>query len=110
MAQQDPHSYTDLEQGITEHINIDLVVDFDSKKILGGVLIRLASPTQGIFDLDTRALKVLWCRTADGREIPSELGDSNPIFGSRLRLDLPERTEEIIIEFETTDGSTALDW
>lgn len=86
------------------------MVDFESKKILGGVLIRLASPTQGIFDLDTRSLKVLWCRTGDGREIPSELGGSNPIFGSRLRLDLPERTREIIIEFETTDGSTALDW
>ena len=110
MAQQDPHSYTDLEQGITEHINLDLVVDFDSKRVLGMVRIHLTEPIEGIFDLDTRALKILSCRTAAGHDVPSELADNDPIFGSRLRLNLPERTQEITIEFETTDGSTALDW
>ncbi len=110
MARQDPHSYTDLEHGITEHIDLDLVVDFDSKRVLGSARIRLAAPTDGIFDLDTRALKILSCRTGDGREVSSDLGDNDPIFGSRLRLDLPEATREITIDFETTDGSTALDW
>ncbi len=110
MARQDPHSYADLEQGITEHIDLDLVVDFDSKRVLGSARIRLAAATDGIFDLDTRALKILSCRMGDGREAPWDLGDNDPIFGSRLRLDLPERTQEITIAFETTDGSTALDW
>ncbi|MCD4748473.1 MAG: hypothetical protein K8R59_03790, partial [Thermoanaerobaculales bacterium] len=110
MAQQDPHSYADLEQGITEYINLELVVDFDKKRILGSVRLRLAEPTQGPFDLDTRALRIASCHNGDGLEVPFDLADTDPIFGSRLRLNLPERTEEISIDFETTDGSTALDW
>lgn len=110
MARQDPHSYADLEQGITEHVNLDLVIDFDSKRILGSVRLRLTKPIQGVFDLDTRALTIGSCHTGDGLEIPRNLDDDDPIFGSRLRLDLPKRTEEITIDFETTDGSTALDW
>lgn len=110
MARQDPHSYTDLEQGITEHINLDLVVDFNTKRILGSVRLHLAEPTEGIFDLDTRALTIESCRTADAVEVSSELGGNDPIFGSRLRLDLPAGTREITIDFATTDGSTALDW
>lgn len=110
MARKDPHSYTDLEQGITEKINLDLVVDFDSKRILGSVRLFLAEPTQGPFDLDTRALKIEGCRNAKGVTVPSELGENDPIFGSRLRLDLPPDTQEITIDFATTDGSTALDW
>jgi hypothetical protein len=91
MARQDPHSYADLEQGITEHIDLDLVVDFDSKRVLGSVRIRLAAATDGIFDLDTRALKILSCRMGDGREAPWDLGDNDPIFGSRLQGSLKRR-------------------
>jgi len=110
MSRQDPHSYTDLEQGITESIELKLDIDFDRKILSGTIRLHLKAPAEGVFDLDTRALKINDCRTVEGVPIQWELGDEDEIFGQRMRLALPADTRDIEINFETTDKSTALDW
>lgn len=110
MARQDPHSYADLDQGVVDHVHLDLFVNFPERSVHGGVRLQLRDPAGGILDLDTRALRIGACRDYDGREIAYELGDNDRVLGSRLRLHLTQPTEAIEIDFETTAGSTALDW
>src|SRR6185295_19665554 len=38
------------------------------------------------------------------------LEEERPILGRRLRLDLPARTEEVVIAYETSPEATALQW
>lgn len=110
MARLDPHSFADLEQGVTEHLHLELSVDFVEKRISGRARFDLREPVQGPFDLDTRAVSVEACRTGDGVGIPFKLGERDEILGSRLRLLPPEGTRSFAIDFATTSGSTALDW
>lgn len=110
MSRQDPHSYTDLEQGIIEDISLKFDIDFDHKSILGWIKMHLKEPAEGAFDLDTRALKIHSCRTAEGNDIGWELAPEDKVFGRRLGLKLPAGTQDIEISFETTEAGTALDW
>ncbi len=106
----DPHSFADLDQGVTQSIALELNVDFVRQKISGTVRLHLAEPGSGAFDLDTRALEIAECRSGGGDAIPFELGDADPILGTRLRLQLPPGTQDIEISCATTEGATALDW
>ena len=110
MTRLDPHSYADLDQGITQSLTLMLRVDFEAKRMFGKVRLHLRQPSSGVFDLDTRALEIAGCRTGGGAEIPFELGQADPILGTRLRLQLPAGTQDIEITCATTDESTALDW
>lgn len=110
MSRKDPHSYTDLEQGVTENIQLKLLIDFDKRILHGSVRLHLAEPVGGSFDLDTRALKILSCESGEDSEISWSMGAEDPIFGQRMRLDLAPGTDDISITFETTENSTALDW
>jgi len=110
MSRQDPHSYTDLEQGVIDKIDFRLRIDFEAKKIRGNVRLHLQKAVQGDFDLDTRALNIQSCFREGGGEIAWGMGEEDEILGRRMRLMLPEDTKVIVIDFETTDASTALDW
>jgi len=110
MARRDPHSYADLDQGVIDNTHLDLFVNFAERSVHGGVRFQLREPASGILDLDTRALRIGVCRDGAGREVDHELGESDRVLGSRLRLNLPRGTEVIEIDYQTTADSTALDW
>ncbi|MCG6962120.1 MAG: M1 family metallopeptidase [Acidobacteria bacterium] len=110
MARRDPHSYADLDQGVVDHIHLDLYVNFSERSVHGGVRLQLREPAAGILDLDTRALRIGACRDGGGGEVAYEVGEPDRVLGSRLRLHLPQQTQAIEIDFQTTSGSTALDW
>jgi len=66
---RDPHSFTDLEQGRITHMNLDLNVDFGSRRVQGFAQCDLAAPASGPLDMDTRDLDIQGVTTADGAAV-----------------------------------------
>ncbi|HZM70235.1 MAG TPA: M1 family metallopeptidase [Candidatus Cryosericum sp.] len=110
MSRLDPHSYWDAGQPRTRRLRLSLSVDFSERRLSGSVVLELAAPASGPFDLDTKGLAILSVRGADGRDIPHALADEEPILGRRLRLDLPSGTREVAIEYRTSPDAVALQW
>ena len=110
MSRTDPHSYFDDSQPRARHLRLDLAVDFERRVLEGTVVIELAAPGQGSFDLDTKGLHIEGVRAPDGRPLPHHLGAEEPILGRRLRIELPAGTTEIAIAYRTSPEAAALQW
>ena len=110
MSRLDPHSFFDADQPRTQHLDLDVAVDFDRKRVTGQVMLVLDRPSSGPLDLDSRGLVITSVRTATGRPVSFERGPEERILGSRLRLLPPAGTERVIIAYETGPEATGLQW
>ena len=91
-------------------MDLELQVDFATKRIDGTAVLGLAAPASGPLDLDTRDLEILGARDEAGNDLEFELAAADPILGSRLRVFLPEGTEKFSLEFATSPAASALQW
>jgi len=107
---RDPHSFTDFDQGRVVHMDLDLTVDFSTKRLHGTATLKLAEPTSGPLDLDTRDLEVTKVTSPGGAEIPFEVADRDEVMGSRLRLALPDGCDQAIVHYATSPEASALQW
>jgi leukotriene-A4 hydrolase len=124
----DYHSYANVDQFRTTHLDLDLNVDFKFKTIAGSVTLELKrlDPRSTQLVLDTKGLMILDVTqkatdvlgaTSKGQTIwvsrPFHLEKPDPILGSALVIDLPPSkrgTESVKIDYETTEASSALQW
>ena len=49
MSRRDPHSYADLEQGRVTHVDLDLDVDFATRRLTGTARLTLAAPAVALW-------------------------------------------------------------
>ena len=110
MARLDPHSYFDADQPRTRHLDLDLAVDFERQYVAGQVTLVLGEAASGPLDLDTKGLTILSATADTGRAVPFELGEEEPILGSRLRLALPAGTRKVVLACEAGSGAVGLQW
>lgn len=110
MTLLDPHSYYDTTQPRTRHLRLNWFVDFERHQIEGSVTLELEKPSGGHFDLDTKAIAIHSARTQDGEDIAYHLGDEDEILGRRLRLEVPDGTTAITIDYKTSPEAIALQW
>jgi leukotriene-A4 hydrolase len=124
----DYHSYANVDQFRTTHLDLDLRVDFSFKTIAGSVTLELKrlDPRSTQLVLDTKDLMILDVTqkatdvlgaTAKNQTIwvsrPFHLEKPDPILGSALVIELPpskKGTESIKIDYETLESSSALQW
>ena len=124
----DYHSYANVDQFRTTHLDLNLRVDFGFKTITGSVTLELKrlDPRSTQLVLDTKDLMILDVMqkatdvlgaTAKNQTIwvsrPFHLEKPDPILGSALVIDLPpskKGTESIKIDYETLESSSALQW
>jgi aminopeptidase N len=117
----DYFSYANTDQFLTEHLVLDLNVDFDARRLQGSATLTLrkldSSATEII--LDTRDLIVSDTQLlfADGISVATEyrLGENDPIKGTPLILSLPDEAKSatefaLRLEYATSPESTALQW
>ncbi|MGD8376507.1 MAG: M1 family metallopeptidase [Acidobacteriota bacterium] len=109
MTRVDPHSYFQTEQPRTKTLALQLAVDFDRKVLSGTATLHLEGGG-GVLDLDTKRLSIRAVRNGDGAPARFELGEEEPILGSRLRIHLPHGAREVSIEYETAPDAVALQW
>jgi leukotriene-A4 hydrolase len=111
MARLDPHSYADLSQARTEHLTWTARVSFEERVLHCTARLQLAAAAAGgPFDLDTRELVIDRVTDDAGEALRFELAAAEPIFGSRLRIDLPAGATAVRISYRTSPSASALQW
>jgi leukotriene-A4 hydrolase len=124
----DYHSYANVDQFRTTHLDLDLRVDFKFKTISGSVTLQLKrlDPRATQLVLDTKDIMILDVTqkatdvlgaTAKNQTVwvsrPFRMEKPDPILGSALVIDLPpskKGSESLKIDYETTEKSAALQW
>lgn len=93
----------------TEHLSLDLTVDFDARRIRGSAVHRIANPRGArSFVLDTRDLDIDAVRI-DGSPTTWRLGDSTD-NGRPLAIDIQPGTREVRIDYSSRPNASALLW
>jgi len=107
----DMHSFAKPEDVVVNHLSLDLNVDFKLQKISGSAILKLnrVSNASVVF-LDTKALKIFKVTDSKGTPLKFELEKEVPFLGQALKISLQPNTREIIVIYETTAGSSALQW
>ena len=110
MARLDPHSYCDSDQPQVDRLDWTARVDFEGRTLQAQAILTLKQPRAGPLDLDTRDLFIDVVLDLDGRPLPFELFPTEPILGSRLRIDLPSQSSAVRIGYRTAPSASALQW
>jgi leukotriene A-4 hydrolase/aminopeptidase len=110
MARNDPHSYTDTDQGRINHADLKWDVDFDRKRLTGEATLKLKSPANGPLDLDTRDLEIEKITDDRGNALKWTLGEKDAVLGARLRIDLNGLTKAVTVAYAASPTASALQW
>ncbi|AKQ64826.1 Aminopeptidase [Myxococcus hansupus] len=110
MARLDPHSYNDSTQPETETLDWRARVDFRTQRLHAEVTHTLKEASAGPLDLDTRDLEIRDVVDTAGRPLPYILSPSEPILGSRLRIELPAGLRQFTVRYRTAPHASALQW
>jgi leukotriene-A4 hydrolase len=110
MKTQDPHSFSRPNEIVVRHIDLDLSVDFNAKRISGKADLTLEnlSESDTLF-LDTRDLTIDSV-TANGKSLEFQLADAKPILGSALSILIGKNIDHITIHYRTSPEAAALQW
>jgi len=110
MARRDPHSYNDDLQPDVESLELLARVDFSHRLLHAEATLKLAAPSEGVLDLDTRELTIESVTAEDGTPLAHVLHPVEPILGARLSIELPAGTRAVRIRYRTSPEASALQW
>ncbi|KAA1419171.1 M1 family metallopeptidase [Nocardioides humilatus] len=107
----DPHSYARPNEVVTTHLALDLTVDFEAKRLSGQATFDLdhRSPEATELVLDTWRLDVTSVTSADGTDLPHQLGEHDPILGQSLTITVGD-ADRVVVHYSTTGDARALQW
>jgi aminopeptidase N len=111
----DDHSYSNLKEIKTTHLDLELDVNFDNKTIYGvarHTMKNFGSDT-AIFDIKgIQIQKITTGKINQEREVDFVIGnmDKDSILGQPLLVSVSPKTTQINIYYQTTKQSEALDW
>lgn len=113
---RDVHSYAKPEKVCIRHIDFDIEASFHEMILRGTVTLtveRLNGELYAPLVLDTRELliqRVEGRRGGDNRPIPYSLGETDPILGTPLIVQVPSQVSEVSITFATSPNASGLQW
>ena len=118
---RDYFSFANTGQFVTDHLVLDLVVDFESRRLSGKARLdlRRLDPDATEVILDTRDLSItsVLAFSSEYSPLPAEyrFGDAHTVIGTPLVIQLPENmasadTVSLEIAYATSPKSTALQW
>ena len=118
---RDQHSYAEPEKVRIEDIALELDVDFEAKQLSGTATYELdwRDPSATALVLDTRELTIesIEAQTGEGESgegewtpLEYELAEAHDLLGSKLTVQMPERSERIRIAYRTAPTASGLQW
>lgn len=107
----DWHSQSNAKEMHPEHLNLNINVDFDKHQIKGSATWDI-NPNEGIkyAIFDTRQMTIDSVLYADGSPASFEMGKTDSILGSALKISLQPDTKKVKIYYTTGKDATALQW
>jgi len=111
----DESSFAEPEKVRITDLALDLALDFDRKQLAGTATYQLdwVDPKATALVLDTRDLTIQKVEgEADGAWAPLQfaLADADPVFGSKLTIEAPQRNERIRVTYHTAPTASGLQW
>ena len=108
---RDAHSYSRPDEVRVEHIDLELTVDFDTQTLQGSASLDIERPESGApLVLDTRDLVIHNVRSSDGTDLTYSLGDSDPLLGAPLTIELRDGVSRVVVDYSTSASAAALQW
>ncbi len=117
---RDYFSFANAEQFVTEHLRLDLTVDFDARELRGDATLemRRVDPDAAEIVLDTRDLTVEQVAFfTDGEMVAANfrLGERHDVMGTPLTIEVPAALRSaadvvLTVTYRTAPGATALQW
>ena len=109
---KDSHSFSNPEEAVVKHLDLDIKVDFDTQTISGKAswtIDNIAKGTEIIFDENTLNITKVTLGN-DEKEAQYKLGDSVEFHGKPLRISIEPNTTKVNIYYNTTKDGVALQW
>ncbi|HUP42857.1 MAG TPA: M1 family metallopeptidase [Thermoanaerobaculia bacterium] len=113
---EDPHSYGRPNEVAVRHLDLDLAVDFEARRLTGLATLGLdrRSAEADRLVLDTWRLDVRKVTLGDGSEAPFELGEEDPVLGRPLTIEIGPAggggADSVVVEYATSPEATAVQW
>ncbi len=108
---RDVHSFSQPNEAVVRHMNLDLYVDFVQKQISGTAELEFDKiPNAQKIVLDTKNLQIESITYANGENATYELLKEDLVLGSPLEIKINDSTDKIIIKYTTGRGAEALQW
>lgn len=111
---KDPHSYSNIEQINTEHLDLELDINFDNKTVYGIARHVMHNPNNAdtaIFDIkELNIQKVTLGEKGHEKETDFVIGENHPLKGQPLLVKLEPGVKYVNIYYQTTDNTEAIDW
>jgi aminopeptidase N len=118
---RDYFTFANTDEFRTEHLALELRVDFDAEQLVGSVVhtIRRIGPDASEIVFDSRDLTISGAQVllADGEVVAAQhrFGESDAVMGTPLIISLPPAASsaqrfELKIDYATSPSSTALQW
>ncbi|MEM5564208.1 M1 family metallopeptidase [Psychroserpens sp. AS72] len=106
---KESHSNAKPNEAVIKHLDLDIVVDFETQVIDGKATYTIESTNASEIVLDTKYLDII-STEADGKPAEFKLEPFNKQLGQALRIPISEDTKQITIHYKTTDKTEALQW
>ena len=112
----DPHSYAQPDVVTVTHIDLDLAIDFEHRKLHGSATLDLKWADGDTADLllDTRDLAIDRVEALDTKGKPStlkfSLAAADKDLGSKLTIEAPKHPAKIRIAYATSPEASGLQW
>jgi aminopeptidase N len=110
----DTHTYSNVDEIRTTHIDLELDVNFENKRIYGVArheMQRLKDTDTAIFDINgPKIQKVTLGKKGEEKETDFITGPMKEYIGQPLSIKIDKDTRFINIYYETTENAGALDW
>ncbi|MFK7972777.1 MAG: M1 family metallopeptidase [Bacteroidia bacterium] len=114
-AVQDPHSYAIPAEAVVSHLDLNIELDFESKKIKGEATLSIErNKDSKSIHLDTKELNIISVKRSDSQtereDAPFQLSTEDHILGQELTIELGPKTNMVHIQYETSPEAEALQW
>jgi leukotriene-A4 hydrolase len=107
---RDTHSHARPEVARVTHVDLDLALDFDAKRVEGtAALDILAAPGAQEIVLDSKGLEISAVTDSNGRALPLVVGAEDPGKGAPVTIRMGD-ARRIIIRYRSGAGAAALQW
>lgn len=107
---EDVHSYANINEVKTTHLDLDLEVDFKNNTIYGTATHDISDHTTDKMIFDINGLEIISVILDNNTETDYKIGKNDALLGQPLEVSIKPDTKQVRIQYKTTDQSGSLDW
>ncbi|QDA61787.1 M1 family metallopeptidase [Hymenobacter jejuensis] len=109
----DPHTHAQPADAVVRHLELNLVVDFESRSLSGYAtwqFQKFGAASELVLDARDLDVEAVLLGGPTGEPTTFELGPSDPVLGQSLRIAIRPDTTAVTVRYRTTPGAAALQW